>query len=57
MARITRPLTNNEILKAKPPKKTSRFMMAMAYSYSSKPLGKNCGASVINDREAAAELI
>ncbi len=31
MARITRPLTNNEILKAKPREKD--FMMVMAYFY------------------------
>jgi hypothetical protein len=31
MARITRPLTNNEILKAKPREKTSPFMMVMVF--------------------------
>jgi hypothetical protein len=36
MARITRPLTNNEILKAKPREKDFTFMMVMACSYSSK---------------------
>ena len=54
MARITRPLTNNEIT---PVKKTSPFMMVMACSCSSKPPVKNSGASVISDREAAAAQI
>ncbi|CAI1921875.1 Uncharacterised protein [Serratia liquefaciens] len=48
MARITRPLTNNEILKTKPREKTSLFMMVMACSYSLKPLVKSFGASVTN---------
>ena len=50
MARITRPLTNNEIPKAKPAKKTSPYMMVMACFCSSKPPVKNSGASAINVR-------
>lgn len=57
MAHITRPLTNNEILKAKTREKDFTLHVVMACSYSSKPLVKNSGASVINDREAAAEPI
>lgn len=57
MARITRPLTNNEILKAKPAKKTSPCMMVTACSYWSKPLVKNSGASAINARPLVVEQI
>jgi hypothetical protein len=57
MARITRPLTNNEILKAKPREKDFTLHDGDGLFCSSKPLGKSSGASVINDREAAAELI
>lgn len=57
MARITRPLTNNEILKAKSREKTSPFMMVTACSCSSKPPVKYSGASSINVRSMAAEPI
>lgn len=57
MARITRPLTDNEILKAKPREKTSPFMMVMACSCSSKQPVKNSGASAINAQPVAVEPI
>jgi hypothetical protein len=57
MARITRPLTNNEILKAKPREKDYTLHDGDGLFLLVKASGKNSGASVINDREAAAAQI
>lgn len=53
MARITRPLTNNEILKAKPREKDFTLHEGDGLFL----LVKTSGTSVINDREAAAAQI
>jgi hypothetical protein len=50
MARMTRPLTNNEILK----RKTSRCMLAMGFSCSLKLQVKSCRVYAINVPEVAA---
>ncbi len=57
MARITRPLTNNEILKAKPREKDFTLHDGDGLFLLVKTSGKNSGASVISDREAAAAQI
>ena len=58
MARITRPLTNNEILKAKPREKDFTLHDGDGLFLLVKTSGKKrSGASVINDREAAAAQI
>ena len=57
MARITRPLTNNEILKAKPREKDYTLHDGDGLFLLVKASGTNSGASVINDREAAAAQI
>lgn len=57
MARITRSLANNEILKAKPREKEFTLHDGDGLFLLVKTSGKNYGASAINDREAAAELI
>lgn len=57
MARITRPLTNNEILKAKPRDKDFTLHDGDGLFLLVKIPVKNSGASVINDREASAEQI
>lgn len=57
MARITRPLTNNEILKAKPREKDFTLHDGDGLFLLVKTTGKNSGASAINGREAAAAQI
>lgn len=57
MARITRLLTNNEILKAKPREKDLTLHNGMTCSHSSKLQLKSSGASAINVQTVAAELI
>lgn len=57
MARITSPPTNNEILKAKPSEKNFTLHDGDGLFLLVKTTGKNSGASVINDREAAAGQI
>jgi hypothetical protein len=57
MARITRPLTNNEILKAKPREKDFTLHDGDGLFLLVKTLVKSSGASAINGREAAAEQI
>lgn len=57
MARITRPLTNNEILKAKPREKDFTLHDGDGLFLLVKTTGKNSGAFVINDREAASAQI
>ena len=57
MARITRPLTNNEILKAKPREKDFTLHDGDGLFLLVKPLAKNFGASVTNARLVVAERI
>ncbi|BCU49766.1 Prophage CP4-57 integrase [Citrobacter amalonaticus] len=57
MARITRPLTNNEILKAKPREKDFTLHDGDGLFLLVKTTGKNSGASAINVRSVAPELI
>lgn len=57
MARITRPLTNNEILKAKPREKDFTLHDGDGLFLLVKTTGKNSGASAINVRSVAAEPI
>ena len=57
MARITRPLTNNEILKAKPREKDFTLHDGDGLFLLVKTTGKSSGASAINVRTVAAELI
>lgn len=51
------PITNNEILKAKPREKDFTLYDGDGLFLLVKNSGKNSGASVINDREAAAAQI
>lgn len=57
MVRITRSLTNNEILKAKPHEKDFTLHDDDGLFLLVKPLVKNFGVFVFNDREAAAAQI
>ncbi|SXF02517.1 phage integrase [Klebsiella variicola] len=57
MGRITRLLTNNEILKAKPREKGFTLHDGDGLFLLFKPPVKNSSVSVINDREAAAAQI
>jgi len=57
MARITRPLTNNEILKAKPREKDFTLHDSDSFFLLIKSSGKSYGAFTINVQMAVAAQI